>query len=111
MIKDKLSEYRTQMNEKFPDPEKRSVVAAAEILSQSKKGSVKGSPEKPKQEVKKPEPLSYIAPSIHEQKNEDSSDDSVIIDQEKDNFTHEIPFMKGSPLPLKVSTMLRDDAI
>ena len=33
MIKDKLSEYRTQMNEKFPDPEKRSVVAAAEILS------------------------------------------------------------------------------
>ena len=44
-------------------------------------------------------------------KDEDSSDDSVIIDQDKDNFTHEIMHMKGSPLPFKVKDMLREDAI
>mgnify|MGYP001225123066 CR=1 FL=1 len=61
--------------------------------------------------MKKPDiTKSDTAPSFHDQA-DDSSDDSVIIDIEKDNFTHEIPYMKGSPLPLKVSNMLRDDAI
>jgi len=44
MIKDKLKEYRAELNEKFPDPEKKSI--KEESLSVSKKGSVKGSPDK-----------------------------------------------------------------
>jgi hypothetical protein len=117
-VKDKLREYRTEMNQKYPDPQKKA--KAEESDQASKAPPAKGGAKKPasgRQDAPSPAPTTELSAGdskakIEEAKKDDDSDsDSVIQDAEPADFTLAIRHMKGSPLPTRLADKLREDAI
>ena len=88
------------MNDKFPDPSQR--LDKSSTQSQQKKGNKKDTT-----------PIQKSEKSMNKEQKDDSesSCDSLIPEIYEQNFTREVKYMRGSPLPMKLTDILRQDAM
>lgn len=116
-VKDKLREYRTVLNQKYPDPQKK---PKAEESDQGSSRLAKAAPGKMPAPTKQgsqrvPTPNAEVASAEskkqEEEKDDDSESDSVIQEADELDFTRTIRHMKGTPLPTKLADKLREEAV
>lgn len=112
-VNEDLRKYRNDLKTRYPDPQKRdnSELADKEAAAKGKKDAKKDAPAKKKDEKKKDPAVDQTIDTQPEAEEDGASpsaedSDSVIDDEEDENFTNDLRYMRGAPMSEELKKVL-----